>query len=58
MEHFLDHPCACGADNCIGYIVREDQRQKVKRLLKGKKKKKKKKKDKKSGKKGGKGKKG
>ena len=34
MEHFLDHPCNCGADNCIGYIVREDQRKKVKKLLK------------------------
>jgi SET domain-containing protein len=34
MEHFLDHPCNCDADNCIGYIVREDQRRKVKRLLK------------------------
>jgi SET domain-containing protein len=41
MEHFLDHPCRCGADNCIGYIVREDQRKKVKKLLRGKKKKKK-----------------
>lgn len=40
MEHFLDHPCGCGADSCIGYIVREDQRKKVKKLLKGKKKKK------------------
>ena len=39
MEHFLDHPCPCGADNCIGYIVREDQRKKVKKLLKAKKKK-------------------
>ncbi len=39
MEHFLDHPCVCGADNCIGYIVREDQRTKVKKLLRGKKKK-------------------
>lgn len=36
MEHFLDHPCHCGTDNCIGYIVREDQRAKVKKLLKGK----------------------
>ena len=35
MEHFLDHPCACQAHNCIGYIVREDQRKKVKKLLKG-----------------------
>ncbi len=39
MEHFLDHPCKCGSDNCIGYIVREDQRTKVKKMLKGKKKK-------------------
>jgi SET domain-containing protein len=39
MEHFLDHPCKCGSDNCIGYIVREDQRSKVKKLLKRKKKK-------------------
>ncbi|HBM85646.1 MAG TPA: SET domain-containing protein-lysine N-methyltransferase [Opitutae bacterium] len=39
MEHFLDHPCGCQADNCIGYIVREDQRKKVKKLLKGLKKK-------------------
>ena len=39
MEHFLDHPCGCGADSCIGYIVREDQRRKVKKLLKGLKKK-------------------
>lgn len=47
MEHFLDHPCECGADNCIGFIVREDQRKKVKKLLRGKKKKKKSKKAKK-----------
>lgn len=39
MEHFLDHPCRCGADSCIGYIVREDQRKKVKKLIKGLKKK-------------------
>jgi SET domain-containing protein len=44
MEHFLDHPCRCGADNCIGYIVREDQRKKVKKLIKGKQKNQKKKK--------------
>ncbi|HAV12682.1 MAG TPA: SET domain-containing protein-lysine N-methyltransferase [Opitutae bacterium] len=41
MEHFLDHPCLCGSDKCIGYIVREDQRNKVRKLLRGKKKKKK-----------------
>jgi len=39
MEHFMDHPCRCGSDNCIGYIVREDQRKKVKKLLDSKKKK-------------------
>ena len=39
MEHFLDHPCLCGSRNCIGYIVREDQRIKVKKLLKSRKKK-------------------
>ena len=41
MEHFLDHPCECGADSCIGFIVREDQRKKVRKLLRKKKKNKK-----------------
>ncbi len=43
MEHFMDHPCVCNSSNCVGYIVREDQRKKVKKLLRGKKKSKKKK---------------
>jgi len=34
IEHFLDHPCRCGADNCCGYIVRKDLRRKLRRLLK------------------------
>lgn len=33
ISHFLDHPCRCGADNCIGFIVREDQRKKLKKIL-------------------------
>lgn len=33
MEHFLDHPCRCGTDNCIGYIVRQDQWAEVRKLL-------------------------
>ena len=37
IEHFLDHPCKCKSKNCIGYIVREDQRLKVKKILKSKK---------------------
>ncbi|MEM8867387.1 MAG: SET domain-containing protein-lysine N-methyltransferase [Verrucomicrobiota bacterium] len=48
MEHFIDHPCKCGSHNCIGYIVREDQRHKVLKLLRNKNKKKSKKTDKKS----------
>tara|TARA_B100001769_G_scaffold179595_1_gene141818 strand:+ start:817 stop:1311 length:495 start_codon:yes stop_codon:yes gene_type:complete len=37
MEHFLDHPCLCGTKKCVGFIVREDQRLKVRKLLKNKK---------------------
>ncbi len=37
MEHFLDHPCLCGTKKCVGFIVREDQRFKVRKLLKNKK---------------------
>lgn len=33
IEHFMDHPCNCGVKYCVGYIVREDQRKKLKRLL-------------------------
>ena len=33
IEHFLDHPCRCGADNCVGYIVAEAQRPKLKKIL-------------------------
>jgi len=39
LEHFLDHPCRCGADKCIGYIVRKDLRPKLKKILRGRKKK-------------------
>ena len=35
MEHFLDHPCYCAKPSCLGFIVREDQRSKVRRLLRG-----------------------
>lgn len=33
MENFVDHPCHCGTASCIGYIVREEQRVKVKKIL-------------------------
>ena len=31
--NILDHPCRCGSDNCIGYIVRQDQWGEVRKLL-------------------------
>ena len=34
IEFFMDHPCRCGADNCVGYIVRRDQWTKLKKILK------------------------
>lgn len=33
IEHFLDHPCRCGAKNCVGYIVGKDSRKTVKQIL-------------------------
>lgn len=33
IEHFLDHPCKCGAKNCCGYIVSESDRAKLRKLL-------------------------
>lgn len=39
FEHFLDHPCRCGSPNCVGYIVSEEDRPKLKKALKKRKKK-------------------
>ena len=39
VEHWEDHPCRCGSDNCIGYIVCHDQWDELKELLKKKEKK-------------------
>ncbi|PCI21377.1 SET domain-containing protein-lysine N-methyltransferase [Candidatus Wolfebacteria bacterium] len=33
LECFEDHPCWCGTDKCVGYIVAEDQRNKLKKKL-------------------------
>lgn len=33
IDSFLEHPCRCGAPSCLGYIVRRDQRWRVRRLL-------------------------
>ncbi|MGK0186610.1 MAG: SET domain-containing protein [Verrucomicrobiales bacterium] len=39
LENFEGHPCLCGAKKCVGYIVGEDYRAELKKLLKKKKKK-------------------
>jgi len=33
MEHFLEHPCKCGKETCIGYIVARVDRKRLKKLL-------------------------
>ncbi|MGV8161879.1 MAG: SET domain-containing protein [Candidatus Nanoarchaeia archaeon] len=32
-DDFEDHPCRCGSDNCVGYIVDEDHWPEIKRKL-------------------------
>ncbi len=34
IDNFRDHPCHCGNDNCVGYIVDREQWPKLKRILK------------------------
>ena len=33
LEHFLDHPCRCGAPGCVGYIVAKDSRKKLLEMI-------------------------
>lgn len=33
FENWQEHPCRCGAKNCIGYILAEDHWPKLKREL-------------------------
>ncbi len=33
VDFYQDHPCRCGAPNCVGFIVRRDQWPKLRRLL-------------------------
>ncbi len=39
LEHFMDHPCRCGSPNCVGYIVAKEDRIKLKKILRQKKRK-------------------
>lgn len=33
IEHFLDHPCRCGASGCMGYIVSQAQWPRLRKVL-------------------------
>ncbi len=33
LDDFEEHPCKCGCKNCIGYIVSEEHREKLKKKL-------------------------
>jgi SET domain-containing protein len=48
IDTYEEHPCACGSRKCLGYIVRKEDRPKLKRLLEKKKEKEKAKKAKKA----------
>ncbi len=34
LEHWEEHPCRCGAESCAGYIVREEDRKKLRKKIK------------------------
>lgn len=34
LEHWADHPCLCGNDNCVGHIVRREDWPKLRKLKK------------------------
>ena len=33
IDHYEEHPCRCGSKNCVGYIVKEEDWPKLKRML-------------------------
>lgn len=33
VSHFLDHPCRCGSEKCVGYIVSREQWHKLRKML-------------------------
>ena len=34
LDNYKDHPCRCDSKNCLGYIVSEDHKSKLKKLIK------------------------
>lgn len=38
IDNYEDHPCKCGADNCVGYIVEEEYWDELKKRIEKKKK--------------------
>ncbi len=39
FEHCLDHPCRCGFPECVGYIVAVEDRKKLRKILRNRRKK-------------------
>ena len=39
IDNYKEHPCKCGSKNCTGYIVSEEKRPKLRKILKNKNKK-------------------
>lgn len=37
VEHWEDHPCRCGSETCVGYIVRKEDWKRLKKLVKNRK---------------------
>ncbi|MEM9444923.1 MAG: SET domain-containing protein-lysine N-methyltransferase [Verrucomicrobiota bacterium] len=33
IEHYQEHPCHCGTENCVGYIVKKSQWKKLKKFV-------------------------
>ncbi|RLE47727.1 SET domain-containing protein, partial [Candidatus Woesearchaeota archaeon] len=40
LDDFEEHPCHCGSKNCVGYIVAEKYRKKLRKILEARQKKK------------------
>lgn len=33
LQHYREHPCRCGSPDCVGYIVRKEDRRRLRNLL-------------------------
>jgi len=37
VDHWEDHPCRCGSENCVGYIVRKEDWKRLIKLVRNRK---------------------